>query len=153
MHYPARDLPPHDSSADSSCAGFFGVAAGAEEGGQEEAEDESMGYVVDLGDELDDTTSFPDLLFGQPRDESSLDDERLGDSALTELQGTQEMSGLRVCAERGTYQLVLAELTQVNDGDGTFRGINLGGIEGDELFRQVSRRPNLITLPDSPCRC
>lgn len=24
MHYPARDLPPHDSS-DSSCAGFFGL--------------------------------------------------------------------------------------------------------------------------------
>lgn len=81
-----------------------------------------------LGDELDDTTSCPDLLFGQPRDESSLDDERLGDSALTE-------------------ELVLAELTEVNNGDGTFRGINLGGIEGDELVN-VDGRSEVVVGQD-----
>lgn len=34
------------------------------------------------------------------------------------------------------YQLVLAELAEVNDGDGSFRGINLGGIERDELHER-----------------
>ena len=48
-----------------------------------------------------------------------------------------------------TYQLVLAELAEVDDGDGAFRGINLGGIQRDELRRAVSaiiRFPALITL-------
>lgn len=34
-----------------------------------------------------------------------------------------------------THKLVLSELAEINDGDGTFRGINLGSIEGDELFQ------------------
>lgn len=85
MHYPALDLPPHDSSADSSCAGFLGLRHVLGDGQEGLKMNQSLGGVIDLGDELDDATSFPDLLFGQPRDESGLDDERLGDSTLTEL--------------------------------------------------------------------
>jgi hypothetical protein len=45
---------------------------------------------VRLGDNLDDTTSLLDLLLGQLGDESGLDDERLVDSALSELQGVMK---------------------------------------------------------------
>lgn len=48
------------------------------------------------------------------------------------------MSVLPIEPEAHTYQLVLAQLTEVNDRDGTFRGINLGSIEGDELFHRIS---------------
>ena len=43
-----------------------------------------------LGDDLDDTTGLLDLLLGQLGDESGLDDERLVDSALSELRGVTE---------------------------------------------------------------
>lgn len=42
-------------------------------------------WCVRLGDDLDDSTGLLDLLLGQLGDESSLDDERLVDSALAEL--------------------------------------------------------------------
>jgi hypothetical protein len=45
---------------------------------------------VRLGDNLDDTTSLLDLLLGQLGNESGLDDERLVDSALSELQGVMK---------------------------------------------------------------
>jgi hypothetical protein len=36
-----------------------------------------------------------------------------------------------------TYELVPAELTQVDNGDGTLRGINLGGVKRDKLDEQT----------------
>lgn len=74
-------------------------------------------YIKDrkpLGDDLDDTTSLLDLLLSQLGNESGLDDERLVDSSLSE-------------------ELVLVEVAQVNDGNGSSRSLNLGSVERDEL--------------------
>lgn len=38
------------------------------------------------------------------------------------------------------YQLVLAELAEINNGDGSFRSINLGGIERDELYQRIRQQ-------------
>ena len=65
----------------SSCAGCFFL------GGWKVAEKRRRNPILHLSDELDNTTSFPNLLLSQPGDESGLDDEGLGDTTLAELQG------------------------------------------------------------------
>ena len=67
-----------------------------------------------LSDDLDNTTSLLDLLLGGARDVSGLDNEGGVDSAFTE-------------------QLEVAELLEVDDGDGSGWGLNLSFWEGDEL--------------------
>ena len=57
--------------------------------------------IARLGDDLDDSTGFLDLLLGQLGDESGLDDERLVDSALAELETWEkEQNILSVAVDR-----------------------------------------------------
>lgn len=84
-----------------------------------------------LSDELDDTTSLLDLLLGQLGNESSLDDERLVDSALAQLKTMSERNQRMIASN--TYKLELAEVDEVNNGDATFGSINLGLRKRDEL--------------------
>ena len=57
--------------------------------------------IARLGDNLDDSTGFLDLLLGQLGDESGLDDERLVDSALAELEmWEKEQNILSVAVDR-----------------------------------------------------
>jgi hypothetical protein len=58
--------------------------------------EKQVGYshVFRLGDNLDDTTGLLDFLLGQLGDESGLDDERLVDSALSELRKKTKNQGM-----------------------------------------------------------
>jgi hypothetical protein len=59
-----------------------------------------------------------------------------------------------------TYELVLTELTKVNDWDGTLWCVNLSGWEGDELEEKERKKEIKTQIPEmtytqtnSPCRC
>lgn len=87
-----------------------------------------------LCDELDDTTSLLDLLLGERRDESGLDDEWSVDSALAQLGDISTLSHRIICEDAAsTHKLELAEVREVENGDGAFWGVDLGLGEGDEL--------------------
>lgn len=93
-----------------------------------------------LCNELDDTTSLLDLLLSEPGDESGLDDEWSVNSALAQLDEVSAISQTRHHSKSlfSTYKLELAEVGEVENGDGAFWGIDLSLGKGDELC-DVSR--------------
>jgi hypothetical protein len=83
-----------------------------------------------LSDEFDNTTSLLDLLLSGAGDVSGLDNEGGVDSAFTELNISARSE---ITSRIPTYQLELAELLEVDDGNGTRWGLNLSFGQGDEL--------------------